>query len=49
MLWLGMWNQGRGPGAGVRRCVGWELLLSEVGEEGGGGGEAREEGEEGGA
>lgn len=44
-----MWNQGRGPGAGVRRCVGWELLVLEVGEEGGGGGEAREEGEEGGA
>lgn len=44
-----MWNQGRGPGAGVRRCVGWELLILEVGEEGGGGGEAALEGEEGGA
>lgn len=46
-----MWNQGRGPGAGagVRRCVGWELLVLEVGEEGGGGGEAALEGEEGGA
>lgn len=49
MLWLGMWNQGRGPEAGVRWCVGWELLILEVGVEGGGGGEAALEGEEGGA
>lgn len=49
MLWLGMWNQGRGPEAGVKWCVGWDLLVLEVGEEGGGGAEAREEGEEGGA